>query len=107
MAGAPQGLVEPPVYLDYNATTPVDPRVAAALIPYLSTHFGNPSSAYCYGQQPHVALDQARAQVAALIGASGQQLVFTGSGSEADALAIRGVVTAAIRSGVSHPHVVT
>jgi cysteine desulfurase len=107
MSEVPHGLVDPPVYLDYNATTPVDPRVMAALVPYLSTHFGNPSSAHFYGQQPHVALGQARAQVAALIDASAEEIVFTGSGSEADATAIRGVVTAALRSGVSRPHVVT
>ncbi|MCX4906964.1 aminotransferase class V-fold PLP-dependent enzyme [Streptomyces sp. NBC_00878] len=58
-----------PVYLDYNATTPVDPRVFDAMLPHLGHHFGNPSSSHSYGDQPRHALDQARAQVAALIGA--------------------------------------
>ncbi|MEX5303278.1 cysteine desulfurase family protein [Kocuria sabuli] len=102
-----QALVDSAVYLDYNATTPVDPRVVASLVPYLSTHFGNPSSAHLYGRQPHTALVRARAQVAALIGASPEEILFTGSGSEADATAIRGVVTAATRSGLGHPHVIT
>jgi len=105
--GEPAGLAGQPVYLDYNATTPVDPRVVAAMLPYLGTHFGNPSSAHSYGLAPHAALERARAQVAALIGAEPAEILFTGSGSEADATAIRGVVTAAIRGGARRPHVVT
>jgi cysteine desulfurase len=105
--GEPAGLAGQPVYLDYNATTPVDPRVVEVMVPYLGTHFGNPSSAHAYGLRPHAALERARAQVAALIGAAPAEILFTGSGSEADATAIRGVVTAAIRSGVRRPHVIT
>ena len=96
-----------PLYLDYNATTPVDPRVLATTLPYLTTDIGNPSSDHHYGARPHAALDAARGQVAALIAATAQEIVFTGSGSEADATAIRGVVTAAITAGVRHPHVIT
>lgn len=106
--GAPHpGLVGRPAYLDYNATTPIDPAVLEAMLPYLTAEFGNPSSGHAYGTTAHLALARAREQVAALIGApAGSSLVFTGSGSEADALAIRGVVLASprLRRGV---HVIT
>src|SRR5215472_8723796 len=91
---APAGLRDGPAYLDYNATTPVDPRVAEAMLPYLTTHFGNPSSGHHYAQQPRRALAAARQQVAALIGAAAEEIIFTGGGSEADALAIIGTVSA-------------
>lgn len=101
------GLRGGPVYLDYNATTPVDPRVFTAMVPYLTTEFGNPSSKHQYGGAAHAALDAARTKVGALIGAPPEGIVFTGSGSEADAMAIRGVVMAARESGVARPHVIT
>jgi cysteine desulfurase len=87
-----------PIYLDYNATTPIDPRVAQAMRPALTEVFGNPSSAHAYGPPARAALDHARDQVAALIGAGAGagRIVFTGSGSEADALAIRGCVLASL-----------
>jgi len=91
---APAGLQGGPVYLDYNATTPVDPRVVEAMLPYLTTHFGNPSSGHHYAEQPRRALAAARQQVAGLIGAAADEIVFTGSGSEADTLAIHGSVMA-------------
>src|SRR5215469_5167658 len=91
---APAGLKGGPIYLDYNATTPVDPRVFEAMLPYLTTHFGNPSSGHHYAQQPCRALAAARQQVAGLIGAAADEIVFTGSGSEADTLAIHGSVMA-------------
>jgi cysteine desulfurase len=87
-----QGLAGGPIYLDYNATTPVDPRVVEAMLPHLTTHFGNPSSAHPYAEPARAALAGARAQVGALIGAAPETVVFTGSGSEANNLAIRGVV---------------
>jgi cysteine desulfurase len=92
------------VYLDYNATTPVDPRVATAMAPHLTHWFGNPSSDHPYADCPRRALASARAEVAALIGARPLEIVFTGSGSEADQLAVRGAVLAA---AVQHPHVIT
>jgi len=101
------GLSGRPIYLDYNATTPVDPRVVAAMLPFLTAEFGSPSSAHAYGQAPRDALTRARRQVAALIGASGEEIVFTGSGSEADALAIRGAVLAALATDRDHVHLVT
>ncbi|MEU7146023.1 cysteine desulfurase family protein [Nocardia sp. NPDC046473] len=83
-----------PVYLDYNATTPVDSRVLEAMLPYLTEAFGNPSSDHTYGRRPAAALGAARFQVAKLIGAAAREIVFTGSGSEANLLALRGVVLA-------------
>jgi cysteine desulfurase len=93
-----------PIYLDYNATTPVDPAVVAAMQPYLDTIFGNPSSEHGYATAPAAALATARTQVAGLIGADPAGIVFTGSGSEATNLAIRGTVLAA---GESRRHVIT
>src|SRR3954466_10493715 len=101
-----------PIYLDYNATTPVDPAVAEAMRPFLADHFGNPSSAHAYGQAAHSAVEAARAQVAALIGADPDEIVFTGGGSEASNLAIKGVCFAhglqpgdvhIITTAVEHP----
>jgi cysteine desulfurase len=106
-AGRPPGLDAGTVYLDYNGTTPVDTRVIDALLPYLHTGFGNPSSSHSYGQVPKAAMDRARRDVARLLGAASDQIVFTGSGSEADALAIRGTVAAAADSGRSRPHLIT
>ncbi len=98
------GLVDAPIYLDYNATTPVDPRVVAAAQPYLTALFGNPSSVHGYGVGPATALHTAREQVAAVVGGQPAGVVFTGSGSEANNLAIRGAVLAA---DVRHRHVIT
>lgn len=101
-----------PVYLDYNATTPVTPEVAAAIWPYLNEHFGNPSSAHGYGQRAKQAVEQGRAEVAALIGAQAGEIVFTGCASEANNLAIQGAAQALgagkkhlITSAVEHPSV--
>ncbi len=102
-----------PVYLDYNATTPIDPRVADAMQPYLRERFGNPSSGHAYGPPARTGLQTARTQVAALIGAGDpERIVFTGSGSEADALAIRGAALTALadqpdRWADRRPHVIT
>jgi cysteine desulfurase len=104
MTSSHPALADGPVYLDYNATTPVDPRVVAAMQPYLTEHFGNPSSAHAYAAAPAQALRAARERVAALIGSAGGDIVFTGSGSEANNLALRGAVLAL---GRDHPQVVT
>src|SRR6266702_5932502 len=97
----PASLQNGPIYLDYNATTPVDPAVVEAMLPYLSTHFGNPSSSHHYGQLTHRAIDTAREQVAQLIGCLPGEIIFTGGGSESDNLAIRGA-TLARRSRGDH-----
>lgn len=96
-----------PVYLDYNATTPVDPRVFTAMQPALTADFGNPSSSHVFGEAPRRALDLARSQVAVLVGAQPHEVVFVGSGSEADALAIRGATLARAASVSGTAHVVT
>jgi len=106
--GRPPGWPGGPVYLDYNATTPVDARVAEAARPYWDQWFGNPSSGHAYAYRPRRAVARAREQVAALIGASPDEIVFAGSGSEADQLAIRGAVLAALRRAPgSRPRVIT
>ena len=92
-----------PIYLDYNATTPVLPEVVDAMLPYLREHFGNPSSDHVYGQRAREAVARARDQVAALLGCDADELVFTGGGTEANNLAIRGVAEAR----VERRHVVT
>lgn len=84
-----------PIYLDYNATTPVDPAVVEAMVRFLTLEFGNPSSSHTYGAAAHTGLELARHHVARLVGATAEAVVFTGSGSEANALAIRGAVLAA------------
>ncbi|MEV6381995.1 cysteine desulfurase family protein [Streptomyces sp. NPDC051773] len=94
------GLVGGPVYLDYNATTPVDPRVTEAMLPHLTDLFGNPSSGHPYADAPRRALAESRAQVAGLVGARPDEIVFTSSGSEADLLAVRGAVLASARRHV-------
>jgi len=83
-----------PIYLDYNATTPVDPRVIDAMLPYLREHFGNPSGSHYYGSQARAGVDTAREQVASLLGCAPGEIVFTGGGSESDNLAIKGVAEA-------------
>jgi len=98
------GLQDGPMYLDYNATTPVDPAVAEAMWPYLAVQFGNPSSAHTYGQTAHKAVAAARAQVAQLLGCDPGEIVFTGGGSESDNLAIRGAALARRASG---NHIIT
>ena len=70
------------IYLDHNATTPVDPRVLEAMLPALREGFGNASSLHWFGQQARAALDDARAEVARLIGANPAEIVFTSSGTE-------------------------
>jgi cysteine desulfurase len=82
-------------YLDYNSTTPVDPEVLAAMLPFLAENFGNASSIHSPGQAARGAVDRARESVAALLGAKSGEIVFTSGGTEADNLAIFGVVAAA------------
>jgi cysteine desulfurase len=91
------------IYFDHSATTPLDPRVLEAMGPFLQGSFGNPSSLHQEGRVACEAIEKARAQVAALIGAEPDEIVFTGSGTEADNLALIGAVRASGRPG----HVVT
>ncbi len=101
-----------PIYLDYNATTPLDPAVAAAMRPYLEQHFGNPSSGHAYGHTAHKAVVQGREQVAALLGCAPDEIMFTSGGSESDNQAIKGIAFALrergnhlITSQIEHPAV--
>ena len=98
-----------PIYLDYNATTPVDPGVYEAMLPYLRDHFGNPSSSHGYGKIAHEAVDRARRQVAELLHARLEEIVLTGGGSEASNHAIKGVVfnQVAVGKAFQDVHVIT
>ena len=78
------------IYFDHAATTPLDPRVAEAMRPFLAEDYGNPSSLHAPGRKAREAVEQARAQVAELLGADPSEMVFTGSGTEADNLALTG-----------------
>lgn len=88
------------IYFDHSATTPLDPRVRAAMDPYLDGQYGNPSSLHQEGREARHAVEKARAQVAALLGAEPSEIIFTASGTEADNLALTGVIRAA--GGPSH-----
>jgi len=96
------------IYLDYNATTPIDPAVLDAMLPYLREHFGNPSSGHAIGRTAREAVDRARVQVAALLGAAPTEIVFTSGGSEANTMAVLGSVHGGrgrhvVTSAVEHP----
>lgn len=99
-----------PVYLDHNATTPLAPSVLEAMLPYLSEQFGNPSSRHEYGRAARRAIDEARGQVAAAVGAHPTEVIFTGSGSEANNLFVKGAAAnfkpgMLAVSSVEHPSV--
>jgi cysteine desulfurase len=94
--------VATPVYMDNHATTPLDPRVLDAMLPYLTEHFGNASSrSHAFGWRAEEAVDEARARVAALLGASDREILFTSGATESNNLAIKGVA-AAQRSKSAH-----
>lgn len=102
-----------PVYLDYNATTPIDCEVAETMIPYLKEHFGNPSSLYAYGTEARKAVERAREQVADLLHCMPEEIVFTSGGTESNNFALKGAAFANRRKGnhiitslVEHPAVV-
>ena len=100
------------IYLDYNATTPIDAQVIEAMMPYINQHFGNPSSGHEFGRIAKVAVEQARAQVAALLNAEPDEVYFTSGGSESNNTAIKGAVwrhrnkgNHIITSTIEHPAV--
>src|ERR1051325_8998639 len=97
------------VYLDHSATTPVDERVAAAMTRSLTETFGNASSVHTFGQKARAAVDRARREVAALIGARPNEIVFVSGGTEGKNLAIHGITSGRvghiIRSSIEHPSV--
>src|SRR5437868_476963 len=92
------------VYLDNSATTPVDPRVVEAMLPFLTEKFGNASSVHFFGQEARAAVDRARREVAALINARPNEVVFLSGGTEANNLAIRGIAETAAERG---RHIIT
>lgn len=92
------------IYLDHNATTPIDPRVLEAMLPFLSERWGNPSSPYRFGNEARAAVERARARAAERVGCRPDELVFCSSGTEADNLALRGVARALRGKG---GHIVT
>lgn len=101
-----------PIYLDYNATTPIDSRVAQKMKPYLEAYFGNPSSSHAFGSKTKLAVEKARGQVASLINCSPGEVVFTSGGTESNNYAIKGAAMAAkhkgnhiITSQIEHPAV--
>jgi len=93
-----------PIYLDYNATTPIDPEVAAAMLPCIREHFGNPSSAHVYGVEARRIVEEARGQVASLLGCSPGEVLFTSGGTESNNHAVKGAARALRRRG---NHIVT
>ena len=92
------------VYLDYNATTPVDPEVLDAMLPYFSADFANASSIHTPGQRARAAVETAREQVAGLIGARPQEIVFTSGGTESDNHAIFGVINSRLAQPILAEH---
>ncbi len=82
------------IYFDHAATSPVHPQVVEAMIPYMTTYFGNPSSIHSFGRESRRALDEARETIAKTIGAKGNEIIFTSGGTEADNLALVGVAMA-------------
>ena len=92
------------VYLDHAATTPLDPRVLEAMLPYLREHWGNPSSLYAEAQEARKGLDEARRTMAEILGCKPQEIIFTSGGSESDNLALRGVAYASRQRG---NHIIT
>jgi cysteine desulfurase len=93
-----------PIYLDYNATTPIDPEVAAAMLPYIRERFGNPSSSHGYGLEARKGVEKARGQVAALLNCSPAEIVFTSGGTESNNHAIKGAARALRKRG---NHIIT
>ncbi|MBT9587082.1 cysteine desulfurase [bacterium] len=94
-----------PIYLDYNGTTPVDPAVVEAMLPYLREHFGNPSSQSVFGRRARAGLEQARQQVADLIGAQPDEIYFTSGATEANNWVVLGLHTHTVTSTIEHPSI--
>ena len=101
------------IYLDYNASTPIDPAVAGTMKPFLEDHYGNPSSGHWAASTAKAALETARGQVAALLGCHDDEIIFTSGGSEANNLALKGVFFALrdkgdhiITTRIEHPAII-
>jgi len=101
-----------PIYLDHNSTTPLAPEVLEAMMPYLTEHYGNPSTGHVFGKAARQGLDRARAQVAEALGCEPEEIIFTGGASEANNLAVKGLALARMDDGrhivissVEHPSI--
>ena len=103
------------IYLDYNATTPIAPSVQEAMLPFLAEHYGNPSSTHSLGRAASAAIEDARGRVAAILGADRDEIVFTSGGTEANNLALQGMLLRDVptKSGhlvttdIEHPAIMT
>jgi cysteine desulfurase NifS/selenium donor protein len=93
-----------PIYLDYNATTPLDPRVIEAIRPYLERYFGNPSSIHSFGIQSKIAVENARKQMASLLNAHSDEIIFTSGGTESNNFALKGIAFSKRKKG---DHIIT
>ena len=101
-----------PIYLDYNATTPIDPEVIDAMNPFLKEHFGNPSSSHCFGQKAKEAVEKARSQVADFLNCNADEIILTSGGTESNNYAIKGLAFSlrdkgnhVITTQIEHPSV--
>ena len=94
------------VYLDYASTTPVDPEVLQEMLPYFSEKFGNPSSLHSFGQEAQAAVDVARSAAADFLGCLTQEIIFTGSATEANNIVILNAVKIARSKGIKNPHII-
>ena len=96
------------IYLDYASTTPIDPKVFRTLLPFLKDNFGNPSSVHYFGQKAQVAIDIAREKIAKFLGCSSEEIVFTGSATEANNLIIKGLTSYFLpQTSNFRPHIIT
>ncbi|MDI6754905.1 MAG: cysteine desulfurase family protein [Thermodesulfobacteriota bacterium] len=95
------------IYLDYNATTSIDSRVLEEMLPYLKKHFGNPSSSHIYGKAAKEGVEKARKRVAGLLGCNVSEIVFTSGGSEANNMALKGVVETLSTKSTKGNHIIT
>ena len=96
------------IYLDYASTTPIDPKVFRTLLPFLKDNFGNPSSVHYFGQKAQVAIDIAREKIAKFLGCSSEEIVFTGSATEANNLVIKGLTSYFLpQTSNFRPHIIT
>jgi len=94
------------IYLDYAATTPIEPKVLKKMLVFLKNNFGNPSSIHSFGQEAKTAIEEAREKIASSLNCSSSEVFFTGSATEANNIAILGIVRAAKRQGIKNPHII-